>query len=60
MWVRFWRTADASLGGGSAPNTELALPPVAPVATPNQSAPAEDPAGEVEAFLARFYAHQRC
>lgn len=60
MWVRLWRAADTSVGGGSVPHAGLALPPEAHAATPNHSTPAEDLAGEVEAFLARFYAHQRC
>lgn len=60
MWARFWRAADTSVGDGRVPNAGLTLPPEAPAPTPNQSPPAEDLAGEVEAFLARFYAHQRC
>ncbi len=58
MWHLSWRAADAETGDGIDPNAGLTLPPEAPPATP--SAPAEDLAGEVDAFLARFYAHQRC
>jgi hypothetical protein len=60
MWRGFWSRVGTQARDADVQSADLPAPEAEQASRADSALPVEQQAGEVAAFLARFYTHQRC